>query len=714
MQNMVNKNQVLNNGIGLLPVGKLAGMNFFIPGYQRGYRWTKSEVKALLNDIWEFHKKKESNRTKGIYCIQPLVVKGRPKDDWEVHISKILDNLTTSSIDEIKNTISPEKWEVIDGQQRLTTIYLLLQRLEAQSSFQIEYEIRKNSDITKDSKHFLSNIKKQTQREAYDNIDFYHMFDAYQTIDKWFTENTVNENDFLSTLKQDVQFIWYETDEEEPIKVFTRLNIGKIGLTDSELIKALFLNQSNFKANNRIRLVQQEIASEWDKIECTFQSDEFWLFINEDTKWNKPTRIDFLLDMVREHNLLGDLEYDSNDIKHLTFRYFEKYFQQEDVNVLTTWKVVKSSFQIMEEWYNDDELYHYIGFILHVGDRRFKQFSLGDKDKGLIKVWNEKKSKKDFLNYIKSDLISEIIRNSKDLMQLYETSDNPKRNCRSLLLLHNIQTYLNQNQLMEKSDKYKGHVSVKFPFHLFKKEAHKADRYGWEVEHIAPNAGDSDNIADNMLYALTAQESITDTDPLYQSISKYHSDPDNNDFSELKQRIQEYFGDNEWNPEDKNRIWNFTLLDSGTNQQYHNCVFPFKRSFILCKERGKHMNVTVENPKGQNNRWSFSIKEEDADKDFMAFIPICTKNVFTKSFTTVPQSLISWSPQDAEDYLRNIEQVLMEFLFPNLYVIPDRSSLQKTVLSLIPEDELNGHKPFEATTEDWQKYIYRKTKSRSL
>ena len=88
---MVNKNQVLNNGIGLLPVGKLAGMNFFIPGYQRGYRWTKSEVKALLNDIWEFHKKKESNRTKGIYCIQPLVVKGRPKDDWEVHISKILD-----------------------------------------------------------------------------------------------------------------------------------------------------------------------------------------------------------------------------------------------------------------------------------------------------------------------------------------------------------------------------------------------------------------------------------------------------------------------------------------------------------------------------------------------------------------------------------------------------------------------------------------------
>ena len=125
------------------------------------------------------------------------------------------------------------------------------------------------------------------------------------------------------------------------------------------------------------------------------------------------------------------------------------------------------------------------------------------------------------------------------------------------------------------------------------------------------------------------------------------------------------------------------------------------------------MNVTVEKPTGQNKHWFLSIKEEDADKDFMAFIPICTKNVFTKSFTTVPQSLISWSPKDAKEYLRNIEQVLMEFLFPNLYVISDRSLLQGMVLSLIPENELNGHKPFEATTEDWQKYISQK-ESRSL
>ena len=122
------------------------------------------------------------------------------------------------------------------------------------------------------------------------------------------------------------------------------------------------------------------------------------------------------------------------------------------------------------------------------------------------------------------------------------------------------------------------------------------------------------------------------------------------------------------------------------------------------------MYVTVEKQKGQNKHWSLSIKEEDADKDFMAFIPICTKNVFTKSFTTVPQSLISWSPKDAKEYLRNIEQVLMEFLFPNLYVISDRSLLQEMVLSLIPKDKLNGHKPFEATTEDWQEYILQNRK----
>ena len=34
-------------------------MKFFIPSYQRGYRWTEQQVKDLLNDILEFSQKKK-------------------------------------------------------------------------------------------------------------------------------------------------------------------------------------------------------------------------------------------------------------------------------------------------------------------------------------------------------------------------------------------------------------------------------------------------------------------------------------------------------------------------------------------------------------------------------------------------------------------------------------------------------------------------------
>lgn len=102
------------NDITLKSVRNLLGMKFFIPSYQRGYRWTEQQVKDLLNDIKEFI----DNGTNNIYCIQPLVVKERDQDI----LSKIK---KANSIDEVKQFLLGS-WEVIDGQQRLTTIKIIL------------------------------------------------------------------------------------------------------------------------------------------------------------------------------------------------------------------------------------------------------------------------------------------------------------------------------------------------------------------------------------------------------------------------------------------------------------------------------------------------------------------------------------------------------------------------------------------------------------
>ena len=54
-------------------VADLLDMNFYIPSYQRGYRWESKHVEALLNDIYSFSvQMDESDRKVGkFYCVQP-------------------------------------------------------------------------------------------------------------------------------------------------------------------------------------------------------------------------------------------------------------------------------------------------------------------------------------------------------------------------------------------------------------------------------------------------------------------------------------------------------------------------------------------------------------------------------------------------------------------------------------------------------------------
>lgn len=228
-------------------VRELQGYNFFVPSYQRGYRWNEQQVKDLMIDIYDFIEQ----GAKGIYCIQPLVV-----------IKK--DN----------------HWHVIDGQQRLTTIFILLSCL-GEHIYDIEYETRPNSTL------FLRNINNQesASMKALSNIDFYHMDRACHKINSLLQVAPLN---FKSVLHDKVKFIWYSIDvEANPIEVFTRLNIDKISLTSSELIKALLLNRNNYNNNGnveKIHLLQQEIASEWDAIENQFQKDAFWLFFGAPVK----------------------------------------------------------------------------------------------------------------------------------------------------------------------------------------------------------------------------------------------------------------------------------------------------------------------------------------------------------------------------------------------------------------------------------------------
>lgn len=618
------KNMTESN-IKLKSINDLHGMKFFIPSYQRGYRWTEQQVKDLLNDILEFSQKKKQESE--YYCLQPLVVKRKDKD--------VLSSIkAATSIEEVE-TLLKGSWEVIDGQQRLTTLFIILSMLEETSVYALEYETRIGS------KEFLEKIDENKKDE---NIDYYHICQSKQTVASWFDNDKIDKEGFKETLLNKVKFIWYESVDEDPIKVFTRLNIGKISLTNAELIKALFLNRSNFgeKDSEHLKLRQQEIASEWDNIEYMLQNDEFWLFLHEKS-YDRPTRIDFIFDLICERNSLnlGDELYKSigND-DYKTFRYFYEYFKSESSNIEGCWKEVKKYFQTFKEWFDDFELYHYVGYLRCPLKKNEKVLEIKD----LYSQWTS--TKVIFVEFLK-DKIKERIKDCNDLAKQYEVDGGPaKTTCRPLLLLHNIQTVVNQNNQLSSKEEYNLPVFYKFPFHLFKKE-------NWDVEHIDSNTTNGlENEKDQKEWLKYSVLGANPSEELKNEIKAFlRNDDDKKPFEDLCQEIEKENKSESWhNPEqDKNKVWNFVLLDAGTNRGYGNALFPAKRRCIIGKEQGKTYLIDNE---------TLKVSLQDGA---IAFIPPVTKNVFLKYYNTSIDNLREWSESDAEAYKGNILKSLSVF-----------------------------------------------------
>ena len=643
------------NTLELKSVAELQNLAFYIPDYQRGYRWTRRQVEDLLNDIFEFSQKENA----GIYCLQPLVVVPRSSDEQPLNKTHAVE--------------ANEQWEVVDGQQRLTTIRLILETLGLHRFYDITYQTREDSAKFLDGITAAEEEKETAEGKEKSNIDFYHINQAVIVIREWLKDNKKKideekKNLFQNVLLNRVKFIWYET-KEDPKEVFTRLNIGKISLTNAELIKALLLNKSNFGSSDddKIRLWQQEIAMEWDVIEYALQSNEFWLFLNAPGD-ERPTRIDYVFDMICRCDMLGCRDKKDTSDEFRTFRYFYHYLAVQKLKeislaqaVRTIWEKVREIFQTLQEWFDDMELYHYIGYLICMG-RRVDE---------IYKQWNDSDNKSGFIEKYLTEEIKKTIPYKDIENTVYEVKQEgsqfkggSKTNCRPILLLHNLQTVINQNRILSANAKYKNGVFYKFPFHLYKLE-------GWDVEHIDSNTENGlDNIPSQREWLLNAYFGLQDK-TLRDQIQKffkqyagkaYEQSEDSakqtardEAFTELKHQIEDVGGNDRLSQNEKNKIWNFTLLDSSTNRSYGNAIFPAKRRIIIGKDQGKKFNSSTIDENGQ-------IVLGSAENSPSAFIPPCTRYVFLKYYNTASFDPNVWTRNDAEAYKDNIIEVLKNFL----------------------------------------------------
>ncbi|WP_297976490.1 DUF262 domain-containing protein [uncultured Capnocytophaga sp.] len=569
----------------LKPIKDFQNFHFLVKDYQRGYKWTREEVTQLLNDIYEFEPQKENE----FYCLQPIVI----KEDLD-------------------------KKELIDGQQRCTTIYLILKYLR-KDTFQLDYQTREQSA------EFIKKIDSLAIAETWnkwvaahldkDNVDNYHFFEAYRTIQDWFADESRDKKRFLDKLLNYTQVIWYEVEENiDSIELFTRINSHKIPLTEAELIKALFLInlKKETKQSEVLQLQQNEIAQQWDRIENELQNKNFWYFISHTTPG--ATRIDKLLslstifkdpDKIGEHALFFAFEQD-----------FKQYRQEAAQWVATRWGEIKHIFQTFKEWYHDFELYHLIGLLIHLGE------DIND----ILSVKEKSTSKKDFKNHIKEKICKEIEKIG-DIRKVSYSKDRDK--AKKTLLIFNIISILNSKDEINR-----------FPFYQYQ-------NISWDIEHIHAKA---DNTKEQKEWLEEFKNWLLQSGN-EELIKKYRArieevlaiEKNNNREEDLKEEedkmgtLIEDIYDNfsnikeEGEAFDIDNLSNLALLDSNTNRGYGKAPFPQKRTTIIKKD------------------------EEGT------FIPLCTRNVFLKYYSPHTNSLLFWSATDRKNYLDKIEETLKNF-----------------------------------------------------
>lgn len=510
--------------------------------------------------------------------------------------------------EETESSNCDSAWELIDGQQRLTTTLLVLNccyealKKPPAPPYQIYYQLIRN-------------------------IDEYYINHAKKVIDDWFDSFGSKSDDIRSEIRgkinSDIQFIWYEVESNaNSVEIFTKLNIGKIPLTNAELFKAQLLNPDRIDKKDREKEVKENvtlasIAFEWDKIEQSLRDNDFWSFISNEML-DAETRIDYLLRLYAiQIKYEGEIDSAIQEADGLfPFLAINSYIRKHkmDSNSIacneTIWKEIVSIHDRLKSWYTNNKLYHYIGFLIATGKSGIKVIT------ELVKDTDKKKKSE-----VKEIVFDKIRKQMKNVTLDNLSYSKDSQRIRSVLLFFNLFT-----MVQSKTDS-------RFSF-----KQYKDPKIHWDIEHIHARATDEEIRAikdpdkrKDFLESLKKQfEEINDQEAV-QKINQFiltevsTNNINEDEFLDFCCKITDKYGNY-----DENGIGNLTLLDAETNRSYHNALYPIKRIRIIERDKGE------------------------------VFIPVCTKNVFLKMYSSNFSNMMEWTKDDAEDYLSAMKKALVE------------------------------------------------------
>lgn len=539
----------------IINIKKIFDNKYYIGPYQRSYKWSSltryGQVPQMLYDIYTAM----SQNPEKEYYLQYITIKWDPKK---------------------------ERYEVIDGQQRLTTLSLIIYLLAAENHEEniardkVEYSRHDNSNLLFDRVVELAN---EESTEEFDNEitnqDTYYLVKAARCIKRFLTlcKEAKELEAFEKYLKENVMLI---TNEESSFvsaeEVFMNLNDNRVPLTSSYLIKGLLLtlaarhDDKSDKIYNYKEIIDQRVimGRQWDEISSWISQKEVSHYFFKQDDGGLDNFLNLVLKRIDRKNEAG-IKASVDEVLKKFLETFKKVPKQNDVgelelfnkfndvvktpaDAINTIKLIKHCYRRLRGIYENNKLYNLMGYALFCESvDGYKRFDLSNVF-NVSDIQLEQKLKHIILTVI-PDLSNDDIRE-----QCNYSSSN--RRLQNLLLSFSVFPE-------GENDKYR------FDFVAY-------DREHWSFEHISPqnpkNIVKIDKVAQsNVIEKIRSNHSINEGEKneLIEKINKGES---------IESDKLSFLYDSDI---DLDNMGNMALLSGGANSSLKNNPYIAKRSILF-------------------------------------------------------------------------------------------------------------------------------------
>lgn len=577
--------------------------NFLIPTYQRGYKWAsgdgKGQVDRLLKDLFDAFQQHGQNR-RGYY-LQFITLK--------------------------ENAGS---LEVIDGQQRLTTITILFSVLGHLSgkdqlrdfvTGKLVYEARSNfvqTFIYEQIDQLLSSASWDDfidGRDEHNNQDIYFIYKAAKTISSFLNEHLSSKlENFYQFLSDYVYLIINLLDAGlNSEKVFVNVNKG-VKLNDEDLVKGFLITkipadmrETRYRMTDiEMNEIRANLGRQWDEIAnwCGRLQIRDFFKIGADEQGSEW--------LIR----LAYPAFNPDDSGAALFNYFDEQYRAGKLHALDIFKQIRRTKLLMNDWFCTPEIANLLGYVLHA-----------DKGKNLPSIFNDlqaQPTKADIIVILKQLALARLPLNADDGKLLEVNYEDDWNLIYNLFLLLDIAKFLPIN----------GRKSAQYNF------SNIAGK-GWSLEHIFPrNPNDfkkvsvleADDLAviRELLPAKLDEITVDDNTNLKAAKQVYIRIMKAQDSLKLKDEDKPALGlllnDN---AKELHTIGNLALLQQNINSSLSNHFFEGKRNILVNKISQGH------------------------------FVPFHTYDVFSKLVISGSTGLHTWSANDIEAHENNIKEQLV-------------------------------------------------------